>query len=60
MRMIERRIGADALEFPDADMDRGRAGIVLEVRDDGVGHCSFLGSLDRHNSGGAPSWVASH
>src|SRR3954470_48546 len=38
MRMVERRVGADAHEFLRADLDHGNAGIVVEVRDDMIGH----------------------
>src|ERR1700757_3132297 len=36
--MIERRIGADAHEFLRADLDDGNTGIVVEVRNDIIGH----------------------
>src|SRR5271167_2059397 len=38
MRMIERRIGADAHEFLRADLDDRNAGIIMEVRNDVIGH----------------------
>src|SRR5262249_5145947 len=38
MRMIERRIGAHAHEFLRADLDHRNSGIVVEVRDDMIGH----------------------
>src|SRR5665647_3430117 len=43
MRMIERRIGADAHELLRADLDHRDAGIVVEVRNDMVGHNLHLG-----------------
>ncbi|BAM90662.1 hypothetical protein S58_46810 [Bradyrhizobium oligotrophicum S58] len=43
MRMIERRIGAHAHELMRADLDDGDAGIVVEMRDDVVGHRYHLG-----------------
>ena len=43
MRMIERRVGADAHEFLRADLDDGHAGIVMEVRNDVIGHNIHLG-----------------
>src|SRR3954467_14672953 len=39
MRMGERRIGAHAHELLRADLDHRDAGVVMEVRDDMVGHC---------------------
>ena len=38
MRMIERRVGAHAHEFLRADLDDGNSGIVMEVRDNIIGH----------------------
>jgi len=38
MRVVERRSCADAHELPDTDRDRRHAAVVLEMRDDGVGH----------------------
>jgi hypothetical protein len=38
MGMIERRIGADAHELLRADLDDGNSGIVVEVRNDIIGH----------------------
>ena len=38
MRVIERRVGADAHEFLRADFDDGNTGIVVEVRNDIIGH----------------------
>ena len=43
MRMIERRVGADAHEFLRADLDDGNAGIVVKVRYDMIGHRIHLG-----------------
>jgi hypothetical protein len=47
MRVVERRLGADAHEFAGADLDHRDAGIVVEVRDDVFGHdfamdCAFV------------------
>jgi hypothetical protein len=39
--MVERRVGADAHEFLRSDLDDGNAGIVVEVRNDVVGHKLF-------------------
>src|SRR5215470_7168791 len=45
MRMVERRVGADTHEFLRPDLDHRNAGIVVEVRNDVVGHNLFtLGS----------------
>src|SRR6201996_6186246 len=38
MRMIERRIGADAHELLRSDLDHRNAGVVMKVRHDMVGH----------------------
>ena len=38
MGMVERRLGADAHEFPGADVDHGNAGVVVEVGNDRVRH----------------------
>src|SRR4051812_12347929 len=38
MRVVERRLGADAHEFARADLDHGNAGLVMEMRNDVVGH----------------------
>src|SRR5258707_5895635 len=38
MRMVERRVGAHAHELLRADLDYRDAGVVVEVRDDMVGH----------------------
>ncbi len=38
MGMIERRFGADAHEFPGADLDDGDARVVVEVGNDVVRH----------------------
>src|SRR5262249_38206627 len=38
MGMVERRLGADAHELPGADLDDGDARIVVEMRNDVVGH----------------------
>src|SRR6266567_1572400 len=43
MRMVERRVGAHAHELLRADLDHRDAGIVVEVRDDMVGHLIHLG-----------------
>src|SRR5216684_8267950 len=43
MRMIERRIGAHTHELLRADLDDGNPGIVVEVRNDMIGHCIHLG-----------------
>ena len=43
MRMIEGRIGADAHELLRADLDHRDASIVVEVRNDMVGHYLHLG-----------------
>jgi hypothetical protein len=42
MRVIERRIGAHTHEFLRADLDDRDAGIVVEVRNDMVGHSIHL------------------
>jgi hypothetical protein len=42
MWMIERRIGAHAHEFLRADLDDGNPGIVVEVRNDIIGHRGHL------------------
>src|SRR6266404_1383140 len=42
MRVIERRIGAHAHEFLRADLDHRDAGIIVEVRDDMIGHYIHL------------------
>src|SRR5215470_6605104 len=44
MRMVERRVGADAHEFLRSDLDHRNAGIVVEVRNDVVGHNLFTSS----------------
>src|SRR4051812_35059916 len=53
VRMIERRIGAHAHELLRADLDDGDTGIVVEVRDDMVGHrnSSWSGNGGRRNHG---------
>ena len=38
VRMVERRVAADAHELLRADLDDGNSGIVVEVRDDMIGH----------------------
>src|SRR5215217_5271063 len=38
VRMVERRVGADAHELLRADLDDRHAGIVMEVRNDVIGH----------------------
>ena len=38
MGMIERRLGADAHEFARADFDHRDTGVVMEVRNDVLGH----------------------
>ena len=38
MGMIERRLGADAHEFPGADLDDRNAWVVVEVGNDAVRH----------------------
>jgi hypothetical protein len=38
VRVIERRIGADTHELTRSDFDGGDAGIILEVRNDVIGH----------------------
>jgi len=38
MRMVKRRIGADAHEFLRADLDDRHAGIILEMWNDRIGH----------------------
>jgi hypothetical protein len=43
MRMIEWRIGAHAHEFLRADFDYRDSGVVVEMRDDMVGHQLHLG-----------------
>jgi len=43
VRMIERRRRADAHEFLGADLDHGDTGIVVEMRNDVVGHFCSLG-----------------
>src|SRR5580704_6155010 len=43
MGVIERRIGAHAHEFLRADLDDRNSGIVVEVRDDIIGHHIHLG-----------------
>src|SRR5882724_2876599 len=43
MRMVERRVGAHAHEFLRADLDHRDPGVVMEVRDDMVGHLVHLG-----------------
>src|SRR4051794_28473843 len=42
MRMIERRIGAHAHEFLRTDLDDAHAGIVVKMRNDMIGHGSYL------------------
>src|SRR5690242_9557734 len=42
MRMIERRIGAHAHEFLRADLDYRDSGVVVEMRDDMIGHSFTL------------------
>src|SRR3954454_1021941 len=41
VRMVERRVGAHAHELLRADLDYRDAGVVVEVRDDMVGHLVF-------------------
>ena len=43
VRVIERRVGADAHEFLRADLDDGNTGIVVKVWDDMIGHRIHLG-----------------
>jgi hypothetical protein len=38
MRMVERRLGADAHEFAGADLDDRNADIVVEMRDYRIRH----------------------
>jgi hypothetical protein len=54
MRMIERRIGADAHEFLRTDFDDGDTRVIVEVRNNVVGHIFTFG-------GGGPSanWIRS-
>jgi hypothetical protein len=48
--MIERRQGADTHELFGADLDLGYADIVVEMRNDMLGHVFLIGSAeDRHN-----------
>jgi len=49
MRMVERRIGADTHELLRADFDDGNAGIVVEVRNDRIGHryFTFSGKMEK-------------
>jgi hypothetical protein len=54
MRVIERRIGADAHEFLRADLDHGDAGIVVEVRNDMVGHNSSPWMATAPDTGNTP------
>ncbi|ETR75985.1 hypothetical protein X566_23750 [Afipia sp. P52-10] len=49
MRMIERRLRADAHEFRGPDFDDGNARIILEMGDDVVGHDLNLELLLRLN-----------
>jgi hypothetical protein len=44
--MIERRIGAHAHELLRTDLDDGHAGIVVEVRNDMIGHSSHLVAIE--------------
>jgi hypothetical protein len=43
MRVVERWLGADALEFSCPDLDDGNAQIVVEVGNDVIGHDSVRG-----------------
>jgi hypothetical protein len=36
--MVERRLGADAHEFPGADLDDRNARVVVKVGNDGIRH----------------------
>lgn len=44
MRVVEGRIGADAHEFGDADLDRVVSTVVLEMGNDVSGHRLVLGA----------------
>src|SRR5579872_2557426 len=48
VRVIEGWIGADAHEFLRADLNDGNTGIIVEVRDDMIGHRIHLGSDAGH------------
>src|SRR5436190_8616258 len=47
VRMVERRIGAHAHEFLRTDLDYRDSGVVMEMRNDMVGHQFHLGSQRR-------------
>jgi hypothetical protein len=54
MRMIERRHGADAHEFPSANLDDRNAQIVVEMRDYRIRHMldfQFVSSMRENNPG---------
>ena len=38
MRMVEGRMGTDALEFPGADFDDGHPGSIVKMRNDVIRH----------------------
>ncbi len=53
VRMVERRLGARAHEFLDADPDRGDAGVVVKMRDEVIRHfepsfCSAAAASIKH------------
>src|SRR5882757_3913747 len=56
MRVIERRVGADAHELLRADLDDRNAGIVVEVRNDVIGHVFTFGrnGRERQSTSAAP------
>ena len=47
MGMIEWRLGADAHELPCSDLDDGDTNVVMEMRNDVIGHDSVRGWMTR-------------
>src|SRR5687768_6192469 len=45
VRMVERRLRANALELARADLDHGHAGVVVEMRNDVLNHAAAKRSL---------------
>ena len=57
--MVERRLRADAHEFACADLDHRDAGIIMEMRDDVVGHrIHFAAAVAPHHSGPTAHFIA--
>ena len=57
VRVVERRHCADAHEFLGADLDDRYAQVIVEMRNNRVGH-AFVRSAGRHHSGGDGRFLA--